>query len=262
MLGFVERFFFKNNMNRAFQGIWIPKEVWLSKELTLQEKVFLVEIKSLSNPQCYANNKYFADFFGLSRTRVSLIIKSLIDKGFIKSEIEYKKDSKQVEKRILTPLQKLNTPFNKSYIPPLIKVKHPPLEKLKDNNTINNTINNNNNSIAQVEKSTSTETNFKKFSNDAKSVYKEVYKLFPKKYQAKNNKEHIKHLKVISSCLKDYNPKQLIRIIKFARSDDFWKQNTLSIGGLRNKKNDVMKIDNINAKCFNAPEPIKKMKLE
>ena len=73
---------------RDFKGVWIPKEIWLSKNLTLQEKVMLVEIDSLDNEKgCFATNQYFADFFDISKTRVSLILKSLIEKGYITSKI-------------------------------------------------------------------------------------------------------------------------------------------------------------------------------
>ena len=129
-------------MNRDFKGIWIPKEVWLSDKLTLQEKVFFVEISSLDNADgCFANNQYFAEFFGLSKTRVSLIIKSLIEKGYVTSVLIYKEGTQQILKRVIKVC----------YIPYLRKVKDPPqqnlntppLEKLKDSNTvINNTINN------------------------------------------------------------------------------------------------------------------------
>ena len=79
-------------MERDFKGIWIPKEVWLSNDLTLQEKVFLVEIDSLDNEEgCYASNQYFADFFGLSTTRVSLIIKSLYKNFFSKRNCVFNK---------------------------------------------------------------------------------------------------------------------------------------------------------------------------
>ncbi|WP_108867513.1 helix-turn-helix domain-containing protein [Aquimarina aquimarini] len=78
-------------MNRAFKGVWIPKEIWLSKELSLQEKVFIIEIESLENPDeqdcCYAGNKYFADFFGLSESRVSEIIKTLVHKKMITRKV-------------------------------------------------------------------------------------------------------------------------------------------------------------------------------
>lgn len=111
---------------RKFQGIWIPSEIWLSQELTLQEKVFYVEIDSLdcSEKGCFANNNYFAKFFGVSTTRVSLVIKSLIEKGFITSQINVKEGNKRMLKTSLT------------------KVKDPLQQKLKHNNTISNTINN------------------------------------------------------------------------------------------------------------------------
>ena len=129
-------------MDRDFKGVWIPKEIWLNKDLTLQEKVFLVEIDSLDNNEgCYASNQYFADFFGLSTTRVSLIIKYLIEKGYIKSTIIYKEGTKQILKRVLNISYRgylINV--KEGY---LIKLKDPPQGKLKDNNTINNIYKNN-----------------------------------------------------------------------------------------------------------------------
>ena len=105
---------------RKFKGIWIPAEIWESKNLTLQEKVFLVEIDSLDNDKgCYANNNYFANFFGLSTTRVSLVINSLIKKGFVTSTILQSEGNKRTLKTSLT------------------KVKNPLPQKLKHNNTVN-----------------------------------------------------------------------------------------------------------------------------
>ena len=108
-------------MKRKFKGIWIPNYVWLSKDLTLQEKVFLVEIDSLdNNGGCYASNAYFGKFFGLSTTRVSLVIKSLIDKGYVASTIKQDEGNKRLLKTSLT------------------KVKNPIQQKLKHNNKENN----------------------------------------------------------------------------------------------------------------------------
>lgn len=118
---------------RDFKGVWIPKEIWLNKDLTIMEKLFFVEINSLDNDSgCFAGNAHFADFFNLSKTRVSLIIKSLIDKGMITSLIIYKEGTKQILKRVL----------NICYRPSLTYVKEPIQQKLKDNNTIINTVNN------------------------------------------------------------------------------------------------------------------------
>ena len=111
-------------MKRKFKGIWIPAEIWESTKLTLQEKVFLVEIDSLDNEKgCYANNNYFAKFFGLSTTRVSLVINSLIKKDFVSSTILQSEGNKRILKTSL------------------IKVKDPLQQKLKHNNTVSNTKN-------------------------------------------------------------------------------------------------------------------------
>jgi len=118
---------------RDWKGIWIPKELWLDERLTMQEMIFLAEIESLDNEEgCFASNSYFADFFRISKTRVSIVINSLVEKGFIKSRIIYKEGTKQVLKRVL----------NFCYIPPLSKVKEPMKQKFKDNKPVNNTFNN------------------------------------------------------------------------------------------------------------------------
>lgn len=120
-------------MNRDFKGIWIPKEIWLDSTMTTQEKLFYVEIDSLDMQNgCFASNSYFAEFFGISTTRVSIVIGNLIKKGYISSKIEYKEGTKQILKRVL----------NICYRPYLTKVKDPTQQKLKDNNTSNNTSNN------------------------------------------------------------------------------------------------------------------------
>lgn len=85
---------------RSFQGIWIPKDLWFTKELSIMEKLFLIEINSLDNEDgCWASNSYFADFFDLSKSRCSEIIKSLIDKKMILANYEIQKSG--VKKRYL-----------------------------------------------------------------------------------------------------------------------------------------------------------------
>lgn len=111
-------------MKRKFKGIWIPNYIWLSKDLTLQEKVFLVEIDSLDNSGgCYASNAYFGKFFELSNTRVSLVINSLVNKGYLTSTINQKEGNKRLLHTSLT------------------KVKNPIPQILKHNNTVSNTDN-------------------------------------------------------------------------------------------------------------------------
>jgi len=69
---------------RDFKGVWIPREIWLSDELSLMEKVLFVEIHSLDNERgCYASNRYFAEFFGVSDRQIRNVIASLKTKGFV-----------------------------------------------------------------------------------------------------------------------------------------------------------------------------------
>lgn len=138
---------------RAFKGIWIPKEVWESKELTLQQKVMLVEIDSLDNEKgCYASNKYFSEFFGISSGRVSQVINELIDKGYLNAE--YIKEDNQILGRILkiqSPpypvkvFRKLNRGYLENDEGGIKYSKEGYLENDEDNNIIYNNINNNNN---------------------------------------------------------------------------------------------------------------------
>lgn len=139
---------------RAFKGIWIPKEIWESKNLSIMEKIMLVEIDSLDNEEgCFASNKYFSDFFELSKGRVSQIINNLIDKEYLNAE--YERNGKQTVKRILK-IQRPPYPieiFNK--LNRGIKFsKEGYLENCKDNNIINNNINN------KKEKKEKTKTEF------------------------------------------------------------------------------------------------------
>ncbi len=116
-------------MNRDFKGIWIPKEIWLNKDLKIMEKLFLVEIDSLDNSDgCYASNKYFADFFGITKGRCSQVISSLSEKNIV--TIELIRQGQEVVKRIIRVVNKLNNPSKFT--------KQPYLENDQYNNTKGN----------------------------------------------------------------------------------------------------------------------------
>ena len=79
--------------SRDFKGIWIPKEVWESSELSIMEKVLFVEIHSLDNERgCYASNRYFSEFFGVSERQIQNVIAALKGKGFVKVFIKNRYD--------------------------------------------------------------------------------------------------------------------------------------------------------------------------
>lgn len=124
---------------RAFKGIWIPAEIWLSKDLSIMEKIFLVEIDSLDNDDgCYASNKYFAEFFGVTTVRASQVIKSLSEKGYV--EISYVKDGNQIKNRVVKTSKSLHNLLNK-FNTPIKYSKGGYKENFKDNNIYSNNLN-------------------------------------------------------------------------------------------------------------------------
>ena len=120
----------KESHNRSFKGVWIPKEIWENKKMSLTERCLLTEILSLDNEKgCYASNKYFSDFFGVSERTITRSIKSLEDFDLI--SIEYVPNKKGT-KRIITARQKFDNPLD--------KLSKPHLTNCLPNNTdFNNT---------------------------------------------------------------------------------------------------------------------------
>lgn len=108
----------------------IPANVRYDNELKDKAKLLYGEITSLSTKEgyCYASNKYFANLYNVSTTTISLLIKNLVDKGYIESEIIYKEGTKEILKRYLKIIKD----------PYLKNLKYPIKENLKDNNTSNN----------------------------------------------------------------------------------------------------------------------------
>lgn len=140
--------------NRAFKGIWIPKEIWLSTDLKVMEKLVLVEIDSLDNEEgCFASNDHFSKFFSLSKNRCSEIIKSLEKKGYITIEYVYQQGSKAISKRVIKCVRKFDEGI-REIDNPTRKTEEGYSEKCEDNNTsFSNTFNNTSNKKDIVEQS-------------------------------------------------------------------------------------------------------------
>lgn len=127
-------------MERDFKGVWIPREIWLAEDIGWTAKLLLVEIDSLARcGECYASNDYFARFFSLSKDRISKLISELDRKGYVSVELRYKEGSKQIEKRVITPI-----PYRQKHLYPVGENAESPIgENAEDNNTFsNNTLNN------------------------------------------------------------------------------------------------------------------------
>jgi len=137
--------------NRAFKGVWIPKDIWLAQDLGWTEKMVLVELDSLNGEQgCFASNKYLASFFGLSIGRISKVISALKEKGYITVDMQYKKGTKEIDRRIIKTTigvwSETATPPSQEQPEAIVEnVDTPMVENSQDNNTgFNNTFNNTN----------------------------------------------------------------------------------------------------------------------
>ena len=96
----------ENMATQKLKGLWIPAEILLNEELSDKEKIILSMILYLSEEKgsCFASNKYIANIVNVTPERVSKIISSLKDKGYISVKLKYKTDSKEIEERQITPI--------------------------------------------------------------------------------------------------------------------------------------------------------------
>lgn len=82
----------------------IPANVRYDKNLKDKAKLLYGEITSLSNKDgyCWATNRYFAELYDVSTTTISTLIKNLVDRGYIKSQLIYKEGTKEILNRYLS----------------------------------------------------------------------------------------------------------------------------------------------------------------
>jgi hypothetical protein len=100
----------------------------------------------------------------------------------------------------------------------------------------------------KVKESKVKESKVNKYSRE-REILKEVYNLFNPKYFDTESKK-INWLEEIRKLLEMDNEihSEIVNVIKFGRTDDFWKSNFLSISALRSKnKSGVSKYDSIKA---------------
>ncbi len=89
-------------MNESkLKGIWLSKEVLSITELNIKEKLILSLAINLNNngKSCFASNKFIGNLVDVSPNRVSKLVSSLKDKGYIRVKIRYKQNSKEIETR-------------------------------------------------------------------------------------------------------------------------------------------------------------------
>ena len=224
----------------------IPAEVRYNDNLSPNAKLLYGEITALSNKKgvCWAQNKYFADLYNVDIKTISRWVKQLYTEGFIDVKMDYDKETQMVNKRYLkiTPRDIDKNVQGGQNCPGDVD------KNVQDNiytNNINNNIKDNS-------------TNFKKVADfDKKYIiaYDHLILLFPERNRPKNTKQKINWLNVIRLCdIKDnVNPRQLYWLCKKAVADKFWSTNFLSLAKVRDKKDEISKLDRF-IKAFGGKE--------
>ena len=114
----------------------LPADVRYDNRLSAKEKLLYAEITALSNKEgyCWANNTYFANLYNASNRTIITCINNLVDLGYVDRKLIHKKNSKEVEKRLLYPRKEISLPSEENFTTPSE-------ENFTDNNTSINTIN-------------------------------------------------------------------------------------------------------------------------
>ena len=87
--------------------IILPEYITKDKNLTDKEETIYSMILTLSKTkECIMSNSYISSMLNISKVHSSRLISYLRDKGYIKVKIEYKENSKEIQKRILTSINK------------------------------------------------------------------------------------------------------------------------------------------------------------
>lgn len=187
-------------IERDFKGIWIPKEIWLIDEINVLEKVLLIEIDSLDNDfGCIASNEYFANFLGISETRVSQMISNLKKLDYIYEE------SFDGRRRILKSAIKIIVKQNKENYEADLKKTKGRLEKNYEHNNISSNQSNN------------LFSNNKKYKKETILSEKEI--LFEQFYKLYNSLDEIKES---TKTTKGYNKlkEKFLKETKTAKEED------------------------------------------
>lgn len=92
---------------KEFKGVWIPYEILIDTKLNDKEKIVYSMILYLSKEkECIMSNLYISELLNITKIQSSRIINSLKKKGYIKVEMTYKENSKEIVLRKITPIYK------------------------------------------------------------------------------------------------------------------------------------------------------------
>lgn len=142
----------------------IPADVRYDAKLTPNAKLLYGEITALCNAKgyCWASNNYFAELYGVSRDTASRWVRSLVARGYIKSEVIYEEGTKIIKERRLrltTPIDKNSDTYSQNRLYPIdknddrvsTKKSIPIVKNDLENNTVNNKLNITDNILSDFE---------------------------------------------------------------------------------------------------------------
>lgn len=114
----------------------LTADVRYDTRLNSTEKLLYAEITALSSKEgvCWASNNYFASLYNVTPVYISMMLRKLKECGYIRIELVYKPNSKEIQRR---NIHLLNNSLRgiKQYYNRGIK------QKFKENNTSINNIN-------------------------------------------------------------------------------------------------------------------------
>lgn len=221
--------------NRAFKGVWIPAKYWLDPDLTMIEVATIAEIDSLDNEDgCFASNKHFSDFLGVTTGRASQIINGLKEKGYI--TIDYDKKGKQTIKRKIRVVNKLNTPLVNKLNRGIKNIKGGYLENCKDSNTSKSNTNNSNTNSASHSNAQSV--------SQLEEEFEEVWSKYPNK---KGKKQAFNHYKAWRRKSTKHTNEYLLERLKVYMTDlqqNSWKHPMNGSTWFNGRFDDELEVDN------------------
>lgn len=131
-------------MDRPNYYAVIPAGVRYDKRLKAIEKLLYGEITALTQKEgeCWATNQYFAELYDMSTRTVSAIINKLVECGYLTSDIQYKKGTKIIDKRVIRisgqPMENNFDTYGKNLPYPMEETPQNPMEKIFQENNPSN----------------------------------------------------------------------------------------------------------------------------
>ena len=106
---------------KEFKGIWIPYQIITDIKLNDKEKIIYSMILYLSKEKnCIMSNSYISELLNITKIQSSGIINSLKKKGYIKVELIYKGNSKEIAFRKIIPICKNDNTYKQANVKDII----------------------------------------------------------------------------------------------------------------------------------------------